>query len=103
MGNQVDAFGRAANEDDFARFAGTEELVNDVSRAFEGIRRSGRERVGRAVNVGIVVRVIIGDRIDHGLRFLGRRGVIEPDEWFAVDLLMQRRKILPDGMNVQWA
>src|SRR6266496_1273858 len=38
--------------------------------------------------------------IDYDLRNLGGRGIIEVDQWFAIDGLPQHRKICPDPFDV---
>ena len=59
LGDQVDAFGRAAHEDDFARGGGIQEAARLFPRAFVGVGGPGRKIVGGAMNVGIFVRVEI--------------------------------------------
>ena len=41
--------------------------------------------------------------VDHALRFLGRGGVVEPDQRLAVHLLVQDGKILANGRHVERA
>jgi hypothetical protein len=40
--------------------------------------------------------------IDHGLRLLGRRGIIQVDERFSVHLLMKSRKVSPDFQQIEF-
>jgi hypothetical protein len=39
---------------------------------------------------------------DHGLRLLCRRGIIQVDERFSVDLLMKSRKVSPDFQQIEF-
>ena len=55
----------------------------------------------RAVDIGIVVAVKVGSRVDDGLRLLRGRGVVEPDERVTVDALVQHREIAADGVDVE--
>ena len=41
--------------------------------------------------------------IDHRLRLLRRRGVVEPDEALAVNPLFENREVAPDVIDVEQA
>jgi hypothetical protein len=48
------------------------------------------------------VLVEIREAVDHRLRFLRRRGVIEPDQRLAaIDPLLKDREVFFDGMRVE--
>ena len=49
-----------------------------------------------AMDVGVVVLVIIHQRLDHRARFLRGGGVVEIDERLPMDLLIQNREIAPN-------
>ncbi|MOA25085.1 hypothetical protein D3C78_1457920 [compost metagenome] len=50
------------------------------------------------------IRIFIGvgmrNGVDHHLRFLSGRAVVEIDQRLAIDLARQDREILPHGFNV---
>jgi hypothetical protein len=48
----------------------------------------------KAVHIGVVVLVIMHQRVNHPTRFLGRRGIVEINQRLAMDFLIQNRKIL---------
>ena len=78
-----------------------DELRDLVACALERVGGLDRELVGASVDVRVVRRVVVDHRIDDGLGFQGSRRAIEVDERFSVDLLMERRKVLPNGQDVE--
>jgi hypothetical protein len=54
-----------------------------------------------AVDVRVLVLVEVGEPIDHRLRLLRRRGVVEPDERATVDALLEDGKVTLDGVRVE--
>src|SRR5207245_2186390 len=54
-----------------------------------------------AVNVGVDLRVVAGEGLDHRLRLLRGRGVVEIDERLAVHLLAEDGKIAPHLLDVE--
>jgi len=48
----------------------------------------------KAVHIGVVVLVIMHQRVNHLARFLGRGGIVEINQRLAMDFLIQNRKIL---------
>ena len=54
-----------------------------------------------AMHVGIFARVEMGDAVDHGLRLLRGRGVVEPDQRLAVDIFVQDREVAAEDMRVE--
>ena len=64
-----------------------EEPANLFARRLVGVGRAGGERVRGAMDVGILVRIVERQAVDHRLRLLRRRAVVEPDQPAAVDLL----------------
>ncbi len=85
LGDEVDALGRAAHEDDLSGDGALRNAAHLVARAFVGVGRARRQRVGGAVDVRVLVLVEVREAIDHALRLLRGRGVVEPDERAAVD------------------
>ena len=99
--HQVDALGRVAGEDDFAAGRGVQETLH--LRA-GGVVRRGRllaEYVHTAVDVGVAVRVVAGEGVQHRARFLGRGGAVEIDQRPAAHQAVQNRKVVPDPLDVE--
>ena len=59
------------------------------------------ERVQPAVDVGVVVLVVVHERLDHLARLLGRRGVVEVHQRLAMHLALQDREVAADRGNVE--
>ena len=53
------------------------------------------------MDVGVVVLVVVVDRLDHRARPLAGRGVVEIHERLAVDLLVQDREVAADALDVE--
>ena len=51
------------------------------------------------MDIGVVVLVVMAQRVEDGARFLRGGGVIEIDERMPVDLLVENREILPQGLQ----
>jgi hypothetical protein len=94
IGQEIDAFGGAASENDFITAGRVDEFRGAMAGGFEGGSGAVAQFVNAAVNVGIVLLVVIAQRIENGPRFLRGGGVIEVDQRIPVDLLVQNRKIL---------
>ena len=101
VGDEIDAFGRAADEDDFLDRRCTEERLHLFAGLFVGVGRAGGQRVGAAMDVRIVVLVKVRNRVDHALRLLRGGGVVEPGQRLAVDLLPQDGKVLADRRHIE--
>jgi len=105
LGDQVDAFGGAAHEDDFFGLRCPDELGDLLARAFVGIGRASGEFVRGAVDVRVLVLVEVREPLDHRARLLRRRRVIEPDQLIlsAVDARGEDREIAADRIHVERA
>ena len=101
VGHQVDRFGGAAHEDDLFVLRRADESPNRVAGLFVGIGRPGRQLVRGAVDVGVLVGVEVRQPVDHHLRLLGGRGVVEPDQRLSVDGLLQDREVRPHRVDVE--
>ncbi len=99
--DEVHGLGRAAQENDLLLVGRADEVAHLFARALEGPRGPLGQLVGGAMNVRIVAAVEDGSRVDDALRLLRGRGVVEPDERLAVHLLVQRREILPDRVDIK--
>ena len=102
IGDQVDAFGGAAHENDFIGRGGAEEVGHLGARRLIGVAGARGQRMGGAVDVRIFVRIKIRHAIDHGLRLVGGGGIVEPHQGLAVDPFRQHGKIAPHGVHVEW-
>ncbi len=94
VGDEVDAFGGAAGEDDFVGAAGVDEFRGAGAGGFESGGGAIAQFVDAAMDVGVVVLVIMAQRLDHRARFLRRGGVVEINQRLAMDLLVEDREIL---------
>ncbi len=101
MRDEVDAFRRAAHEHDLLRRRGAQKAADLLARGFVSVGRAGCERVRAAMNVRVLVAVEGDEPVDHGLRLLGRRAIVEPHESQPMHLLLQNREIVADGSSVQ--
>ncbi len=101
IGHQIDRFGGAAHEDDLFVLRCADESPSRVPGLFVGVGRPGRQLVRRAVDVGVLVSVEVRQPVDHHLRLLGGRGVVEPDQRLPVDRLLQDRKVRPHRGDVE--
>ena len=103
VGDEVDAVGGAGGENDLARLGGIDEFSGAFAGLLVGIGGAHRERVDAAVDVGVVVPVVVRERVDDALGLLGRGGVVEVDERLPVDLLVEDREIgaevFPGGVH----
>ena len=106
-GDEIDAFGGAAREDDFVGAAGVEEFRGAGAGGFEGGGGAIAQFVDAAMDVGVVVLVVMTQRVDDGARFLRCGGVVEIDQRLAVDLLVENREIraqcLPNQLSLSFA
>ena len=74
-----------------------------VARPFVGVGRARSERVRAAVDVGVLALVEERNAVDHGLRLLRRRGVIEPHERASIDALLEDGEVAADDVRVEGA
>jgi hypothetical protein len=97
VGHQVDALRRPAREHDLVRAAGIDELRRAGPGRFKGRCRPIAQLMDSAVHVGVVAFVVANQRVDHGARFLAGRRVVEIDQRFPVDLLIEDREVGAQG------
>ena len=69
-------------------------------RALIGFGRGIGEIMQSAMHVGVFALVGFRHAVEHSIRLLRGRGVVEIDQRLAIDLQRQRRKILPHARNV---
>ena len=103
LGNEVDALGGPAHEDDALGRRRIDERAHLRPRALVGVGRARGERVRGAMDVGIFALVEEREAVDHALRLLRRRGVVEPHERAPVDALVEDGEVAPDDVRVERA
>src|SRR5215831_5708128 len=101
LGDQIDAFRGATNEDDLARIRSMKEALYFGSGIFKQLRRALAQLVYTAVDIGVIRAVQARDRVDHGLRFLRGGGVIQVDQGFTVNCPAKNREVLPDPVRIE--
>ena len=101
LGDEVDALRRAAHKDDAVRRRRIDEGAHLGARRLVGVGGTRGQRVGAAVDVGVFVFVEVDEAIDHALRLLRRRAVVEPHQRAPVDVLLQDREVAPDGVGIE--
>jgi hypothetical protein len=94
--DDVDAFGRAAGEDDLRGIGGVDEFRDAGPGPLKRVGRPIGQRVQAAMDVAVVALVIPDQRVDHAAGLLRRCSIIEIDERLAVDLLVQDREVGAD-------
>ena len=93
--HQVDRLGGAARPDHLGGIGGAQEAGHLPARALVGVGRPARQLVDAPVHVGVVVPVIVRDRVYDRVGFLGGGGVVQVDQRLAVDVLLQGREVAP--------
>src|SRR6202021_1079500 len=83
--DQIDAFGGAANEDDFVLVARVEEALDLGAGELVGLGGALAELVHAAVDGGAIDGVELDEGVYYGLGFLGGGGVVEVDQGLAVN------------------
>ena len=91
MGDEVDALGGTAGDDDLVRI---ETLLEFTAARFVPLGRFSSKGVDGSVDVRVGLGVIIVHRIKNDLRFLRGRSVVEVNEWMAVDLALEDGKLV---------
>lgn len=88
-GDEIDGLGGAAGEDDLGGVGGVDEFRGAGAGGFVAVGGAHGERVESAVDVGVVAFVEAGEGVDHRARFLRGGSVVEVDEGFAADVLVE--------------
>ena len=92
-GDEIDSFRRPARKNNFVGGFGVDEFSGTGARGFEGVRGAVAQLMDAAMNIGVVVFVIMHERINDAAGLLRRGGVVEINQRLAVDLLMENGKI----------
>src|ERR1044071_1658763 len=77
LGNEVDALCRAAGKDNFIGAASVDVLSGASAGSFESGGGAIAELMDATVNVGVIVRIIVCERLQHLAWFLSSSGVIK--------------------------
>jgi hypothetical protein len=93
LSDKVDALGRATNKDDLSLVSRPNKALHRASSALVGRRRANAQLMHSAMNVGVITCVDLMQRVQDRLRLLSARRVIQIRQRFAVNLLVERRKI----------
>ncbi len=102
-GEQVDAFGGAAHEHDLVLRARIQEGGHAVACVLKGIAGHFRQRMGAAMDVGVLLRIVARHAVDHGLRLLRGGGAVEPDQRLAVHRALQDGEVAADSFDIEHA
>ena len=103
VGDEVDRLGRVAGEDELVAVGGVDEPGDPDTGRLVGRRRLLADRVDPAMDVGVVLAVVVGDRVDDDAGLLAGRRRVEVDETVAVDLLGEDREVAAQGDRVDRA
>ena len=101
LGHQVDAFRGVAGEDHLTRLARVEKPLNRPSHGLVSLGGRLGEIVHAPVDVGVRLRVVPGQGIEHGPGFLSGRRVVEIDERLSAHIPLQDREVQPDALGVE--
>src|SRR5262249_13434444 len=66
-----------------------------------GLRRGFAQRVDSTMDVGVLSRVVMADRIDYDLRLLCRGRIIEVDKRLPLHVAFEDRKVFSDALHVK--
>src|SRR5437764_10235928 len=98
--NQIETCSRATYEDNLGGRSCIDETPNLFPSYVARSGSTGTQQVNGTVYVGVVVGVIVDKCVNDRLGFLSCRSIVEINQRFAVDLLFEDRKILPDSLHV---
>ena len=99
--HQVDGLGCAPHKDDFLGLGRVQEAGGRFPRFLVGVGGPLAQQVHTPMHVRVLVRVVANQSIEHHLRLLRRRGVVEIDERLAVREGAQDRKVFADAAHVE--
>ena len=70
--------------------------LSGLARCLVRVGGTPAQGMHATMDVGILFDVVVHQGVEHCLRLLRRRGVVEVDQWLAVDALPQDWEIPPD-------
>ena len=97
VGAQVERLGGVLGEDDLLRARRADELRQRGPRLLERLGRLGAEQVHGPGDVGVVVQVVVLDRLDHHPRLLRGVGAVQVDQRPVAGRALQDREVRADG------
>src|SRR3972149_9217465 len=100
-GDKIDRLRSAADENNFPSVAGIDEFTDTIPGAFIRSSRFFAERMHATVDIGIVMAIIMIDRLDFAVWFLRRGAVVQVHQRLAADLSRQDGEIPAYGFQVQ--
>jgi hypothetical protein len=96
--HEVNAFRRAMREDDFVRVLGPEEHAGRLADAVIRLGRPLAQPMNAAMDVRVLLGVVARGRVDHDLRLLAGRRIVEINQWcFPPHFGCEDWEILPAG------
>src|SRR5262249_19751806 len=101
LGDEVDALGGAAREDDLLLGRGVEEALHLLAGLVVLLGGQRAEEVDGPVDVGVVQLIVAAGRVDYRLRLLRGGGVVEVDQRLAVGLAVEDREVVADLLQVE--
>ena len=90
-----------ADEDDVLLGPGADEPGDRLAGALVGVGRPGRQFVRGAMDVGVLVLVEVREPVEHGLRLLRGRRVVQPHQRFSVDPFGQDGEVPADELDIE--
>ena len=72
-----------------------------LARVLVGFGGALAQQVHAAMDVRVVVRVVVDERVDDRLRLLAGGGVVEINQRLAVNLFPENREIFPDPLHIE--
>ena len=100
--DQIHCLGGAAHENNLLGVRCAEKFAHFLPARLEQFGRSAGEGVRGAVDIGIIATVKLRGRVNHRLRLLRGGRVVQPDQRFPIDELVQCGKIAAHAFNVEW-
>src|SRR5205807_3287727 len=101
LGDEIDALGGAANEDDLAGRARIDETPHALPRALVRLGSRLTQRVHAAMDIGVTVGLIVFDGPQHRQRALSGGAAVEVYQGAAVNDPAQDREIGAHALGVE--
>ena len=93
VSDEIQRLRRVFRKDDFLRPRHPDKLCRAGARRFINVRRLDRQGIRAAVRIGVASAVIPADGLDHLLRLLRGRAVVQISDRFVLHLPVQQGKI----------
>ena len=101
LGDEVGRFGGASDKENFPWLGGSQGLRDSLAGFV--VARGGlhAEEMHASMDVGIVLTIEIGNRVNDHVRLLSRGGIVEIDERLSVHLSTEDREVRTHACHVQ--